>query len=634
MGHAVKRRLPAIALAALALLCYANSIRNGFVWDDKLNIVQNRFLRSWEFAPRFFTTDTAEAYSSDGEPVAVYRPLAMLTFLADFQLWGPNPVGFHLVNVLWHIAGGLLVYALLGALGIRRDLSLLAAAIFIAHPIQTENVNFIAGRNGPMAVAFMLAGLLLFVRSASVWSIIMFALALFSKETAATFPLVILAAAFLLPQPGLRRRSLLVAGAHFLALGGYLLARALVLEETGFTSRFSLPERGALALRSLATAISLVVWPSNLHHERSLPASGWLTAAGAVAIVAIAGIIVYARRRDCRIAFGLAQFLIAFSLTSNLIPLNFTFGERWLNWPLVGLLIAGSAALQRCSCRLVRAAGWAVVAAFVWFTVAQNRVWRDDGTLFETIIARGGDTARARGNLGFHYLDTGRAELARQQFEIALQRRPSDRVALRGLATIAADQQNWAEAESLFRRARTDVGVAFAQEQLGRLPEAEETLREAAARARTSLPVLKLAEFCLRQRRFAEAEQLARTALARDRMDAAAHNALGTALFRQDNLAGAEAEFRLALRYDRWMADAHANLAAVADARGDFIGALGHYNAALGLSPKNADLFYGLAALLERHGQTDDARRCLQRALELQPDFAAARQLLEKLPAR
>src|SRR5438093_11788250 len=107
------RLAPAAVIVALGLLCYANSFPNEFVWDDNFQIVQNRLLRSWSFAPRFFISDCREAYGSPADPVSFYRPLWLLSQLIDYQLWGPRPFGFHLTNFLLQVANALLLFALL-----------------------------------------------------------------------------------------------------------------------------------------------------------------------------------------------------------------------------------------------------------------------------------------------------------------------------------------------------------------------------------------------------------------------------------------------------------------------------------------------------------------------------------------
>src|ERR1700693_2033424 len=68
-----RKFLPYVMLIVLGIVCYANSFRNDFVWDDNFQIVQNRMLRSWAFVPRFFSTDMAEAYEPSATSFPIYR---------------------------------------------------------------------------------------------------------------------------------------------------------------------------------------------------------------------------------------------------------------------------------------------------------------------------------------------------------------------------------------------------------------------------------------------------------------------------------------------------------------------------------------------------------------------------------
>ncbi|HUI06361.1 MAG TPA: tetratricopeptide repeat protein [Verrucomicrobiae bacterium] len=665
MNDRAQKFLPIIVIVLLGFACYGNALRNEFVWDDDFNVVHDRFLRSWTFLPRVFVTDVAEAYSPSGESVPFYRPAYMVSLLVDYQLWGPRPFGFHLTNLLWHVVDGLLVYALLRTLKAHRQWALLGAAVFVCHPVNTETVAYVAGRSAEMCSGFMLASLLLILRLGSLegssrrfrWmflgaALAAYALALLSKEVAVTFPAIVAAAGWLLRSRGARtsRTCWAVAGLSAVLALGYVLVRELVLTQTGFPAQFTVLERCSLALRALATTVALLVAPANLHHTRALPTTGWpatvLTAAGAILVAAGCLIGRWAYRREPRVSFGLLFFAVAFSLTSNLVPLNTTFGERWIGWPMVGLLISGSVGLENWTegkarrAAVLQSLGWIAIAMFSMLTIAQNRVWHDDRTLYETLLERGSDAAEVRENLAFTYLDDGDYENARHQFEAVLERYPRNAPALRGMGILMARQKDYLAAREWLKRAhdadpadaRTSIWLSSIQEHLGDVTQAEQTLRAAAALRHAALPTLQLAKFYYRHQRFNVAESVAREVLAADPMHAAVHNTLGMVLFRKGDLAGAERHFQLALRYDRWMADAHANLAAIADAQEDLAGALREYDAAIQLAPGNADYLYGLANVLARHGQTDRARQTLRHALEIDPGFEAAKKLLDQLP--
>jgi Tfp pilus assembly protein PilF len=312
---------------------------------------------------------------------------------------------------------------------------------------------------------------------------------------------------------------------------------------------------------------------------------------------------------------------------------------------MVGLLVALAAGLEDAAAtkhwlnRAVLIGGGGVICVCCVLTIRQNRVWQDDITLYQTLIARGGGTRRIRENLALDYLDAGDFSQARVQLQQALMRDPQSGVAMRAMGLLLQAEGDGVRAETWFRRGadahlldtRLHVALALQQEQNGETDAAEKTLRETTALRRSFLAPLELAKFYYRHNRFSEAETAIRDVLAADSMHAEAHNTLGMVLFRRGDLPGAERHFRLALRYDRWMADAHANLAAVAAAQEDLTSALREYATAIGLAPRNADLLYGLANILAQHGHPEGAKRSLRRALEIDPEFEAAETMLDQL---
>ena len=150
---------------------YSNALQNSFVYDDKATVVFNNFIRNWGNAPKILTQDY---FSLSGE--ATYRPLVTLSYFFDYSIWHLNPFGYHLTNLLFHIANTILIYCLL-CLGVRpyqssrlnvgsgptfyRTIPLFTALLFTAHPIQTEAVVAISFREDLMAMYFFLLSLLL-----------------------------------------------------------------------------------------------------------------------------------------------------------------------------------------------------------------------------------------------------------------------------------------------------------------------------------------------------------------------------------------------------------------------------------------------------------------------------------------
>ena len=651
--------LSLVVLLGVGLACYANSFRNEFVWDDHLQILNNRMLRNWSFATQFFTADAADAYGVSGQSVRFYRPLWLLSEMVEYQLFGPSPLGFHVVNFLLHLGNCLLVYFVFRTLLVRRPFALLAAALFLCHPAHLETTTFIAGTVGLLGEFFMLIALLEFLRFINVHdplrnhrvalalSAVAYALALLSKEIAVTFPGVVLLLGILLPvrrelSPKRWGVALVVYGLITVA---YLVVRHHALTQTVYPPRFPMPERGILALRALAGYIGLAIAPLSLYPEKALEFSGlrWtlLTISGVMAAAGLITVGAWFWKRDRRVTFGLLWFVAAFSLVSNLVTVKPTFADRWLYWPLPGLLLAAAAAVEfilhrrRSSGDGVLAVGWCVVAVFSVLTILQNRVWHDDVTLFETTIHRGGDTPLIRTALALTYMDEGQFGKAETQLQAALRRNPTEDTALWAMGACLAAEGKYAGATNWYVRAirsnpnemRTVSSLALAQEQMGDMKGAGKTLQEAWSRTGSPFIATKLANCLYRQDRLADAERVLRQTLAGHPDYASAHNSLGTVLFREDRLDTAETEFKQALRLDPWLAFAHANLAAVANKRGDLDLALEHFNKALSLEPQNAGFYRALAIVLSQHGRPNEAAQALARARKLDAEHPLESQL-------
>src|SRR5512135_2503202 len=104
-----KKFLPPVLLVLLVGLVYGNTLLNQFVYDDKVFVVNNQFIKEIGNAARFFTD--ARSFSGDRDFI-IYRPLAALSLSLDHWLWGLNPWGYPLTHIPLHAANVLLVYVL------------------------------------------------------------------------------------------------------------------------------------------------------------------------------------------------------------------------------------------------------------------------------------------------------------------------------------------------------------------------------------------------------------------------------------------------------------------------------------------------------------------------------------------
>ena len=144
------RRTELWLLLALGVLAYANSFAGAFYFDDPAVLLADPRLQSFGA----FAASVSETI----------RPFTKATFLVDRWLYGHRPAGYHALNLVLHLASGLLVYRILThrTFGADRQIAFWTTLLFLLHPIATETVTYISGRpTGLMTCAYLAAFLLM-----------------------------------------------------------------------------------------------------------------------------------------------------------------------------------------------------------------------------------------------------------------------------------------------------------------------------------------------------------------------------------------------------------------------------------------------------------------------------------------
>ena len=126
-----------MVLSFLGLLVYFNAVAHPFVHDDVVFVQMNPNIARWD--------NLGDSFLSPGIPFAsskivtpYYRPLLEIFYRLQYFVFGMNPAGFHLFNVLLHILNAFLVFLLFVRLRLKRDWAFAAALIFLVHPVQSQ----------------------------------------------------------------------------------------------------------------------------------------------------------------------------------------------------------------------------------------------------------------------------------------------------------------------------------------------------------------------------------------------------------------------------------------------------------------------------------------------------------------
>lgn len=452
-----------LLIASLCWLLYANSLGNAFVFDDMYTVVNNELVRNFSLS----------AFLNEW-----YRPLRDLSLAFDHWLWGLNPSGFRLTNIMIHSANSCLVYLLALNLAKQPQAAFLAALVFATHPVQTDAVAYISGRRDVLFAFFYLLSLYAFIRYQqtqrpvmAIGSLVAFAFSLLTKEMAVTLPLIVLLWDFYTRWQGhgamqspffiaLFRQvwDVLKANRRVL-LGGLLIGlvvigrqigqgrglgspRALRLEYWGgspWTNFLTVLTVHAHYLKLLLAPITLI---ASYQDAFPLAHSLWQPRVllAIILLLGALGLMLYGFKRDKLIGFAIAFYFITLLPVSQIIPHHELMAEHYLYLPLFGYaLLLGHLVVKLVMWR--PAWKWAIYAATALLiiglsarTILRNRDWKDSFTLWSVTYQAVPDSTRAVYNLGVEHLKRNQADQAISLLQRAIELNPNHILAYNNLA--------------------------------------------------------------------------------------------------------------------------------------------------------------------------------------------------------
>jgi Flp pilus assembly protein TadD len=582
--------MASVGLAAAAVAAYSNSFRGEFTFDDQSSIVKNTSLgRMWPIWSPLLSPSSGGTRG---------RPFANFTFALNRWAGGLDVAGYHALNLAFHIAAGLVLFGIVrrtlerpilaarfGAVAL--PLAYAVAALWLVHPLLTEDVTYLSQRTEVLMGLCYLSTLYLVIRGALseapgrwyVLAVVTGFLGMASKEIMITAPVVIffydrtfLAGSF---REAWRIRWRLYLG---LASGWILLARLMAgIRERGAGLGLGVgPARYALGeCHAIVRYLRLSLWPHPLVFDYGvdLGPTGMAAVPSVLAIlVLVTGMVVMLRRQPA-VGFAMFWFFAILSPTSSFVPVALQpVGEHRMYLPLAALIaLAVPAAfllIGRWSAFLVAAA--AVGLGFA--TWERNLDYRTSVGIWKDTVAKRPMNARAHCNLGNALLAAGQTDAGMAELSQALLISPDDADTNLDLGVAIGKTGRFADAIPRIQRALgANPGLAEGYFDLGWLYTSTGRIPEA--------------------------------------LDQYTH--------------------AIALRPDYH--DAHCNIADLLLKEGRFGEAIPHYEAALAEGSPDPDLYYNLAYARIKTGSLADAVAAYREALRLKPDFAEARHNLELL---
>jgi protein O-mannosyl-transferase len=631
-------------ILVLAFTLYANTLANGFVYDDHQQVQENPYAQSFRYVGKIFTS-TVWSFQGEEGKTNYYRPLMTLVYLLSNKAFQGLPYGFHLINILLNCIVVGLVFLVSARLLGDQIVALGAATLFALHPIHTEVVAWIAALTELELAAFYLASFVCFVRlkdggptdnkKMRLMAWLFFGLALLSKEQAIT--LIVLVTVYehfyregrdLVP---FRQKFSRYVG--FWVIGAaYLIFRAAVLGGVAPVPKHPDVTWSQAILSACALAgryVTKLFWPRPLlafyvfHKSESFSDTRFLAGAVIMALTVLLFTFLWRRARIYSFALLWIALTLAPVLNARWMATN-VFTERYLYLPSVGfctLVAGGFGWVFRRPQRIVRwALGSAVAVVGVpalLSVVERNRDWKDDLTLYAQTLSIEPHAAIIRTNLGVLEWERQNREEAERQWRLALADEPDSAVALSNLGLAMLEKQRYEEAASDLQEAialrphfaapHVHLGRVYAAE--GNAVDAELQFRRAveiypmSAQARNALGKLYFDQGRMREAK----EQYQASAEAVP--NAEAWNHLGDTYAREAADDKAEQAWRKVLELSPFDVEAHLGLGNLYFANGRNAEAEKEYRAVLLMDPKNPAALAGLAKLSAKAKQVPAALR-------------------------
>jgi protein O-mannosyl-transferase len=606
--HAATER-GAVVLSILVFVLVAwvflPSIRNGFIdLDDPAFISENVNVRHG-----FTWTGIGWAFANSVG--GSWHPLTWLSIMFDCALFGVQPAGHHLTDLLLHAANSALLFLVLRRMTGATWRSVLVALLFGLHPLHVESIAWAAERKDTLSTLFWMLSLLAYVRYAELskvqspkpkalygLTLVLFTFGLMSKPMIVTLPCVLLLLDWWplgrIAECGMRNaesRSTLLPLVRekipFFLLGLIISAITVYTQrecgELSALSDLTISARIVNATLSYGRYLALTFWPVHLAFY-SLPQAFpiWPAVGIGCLLLAISLLALWAARTRPYLAFGWIWYLVTLLPVIGLLQVGHqSHADRYTYVPLIGifaLLVWGVYDLTR-GCRyqpfLLSALALAATLPCVVLTHSQLGYWKDMETLTRHALEVTEHNDAAHNVMGVVLVKKGQIDEAIPQFQTTIRLNPRHAEAQYNLGI------------ALARKGQIDEAIRHYQEAIRLRPE------------------------------YAEA-----------------HNNLGSAFGSKGQMDEAIRQFEEAVRVKADYAEAHNNLGLALNLKGRSDEARTHFLKAVELRPDFAQAQYNAGVALLRAGQIQEAIIHLQQVLAIQPNHASAKSLLTQALSR
>ena len=581
-------------ISLLLLGVYANTLNHQFVWDDLEIIVKNSFLESFANIPTFFlSADKIE------HAVGYYRPLTCVSFAIDRAMWGLNPVGFNVTNLLLHIIVALVFYKVVVALFHRENLAFVATLIFSLHPMAGEVVNFHSGgRNTLLCACFALLSLLFYIKKNTLFSLLCFTLAIFSKEFGLLMPL-----AFLLYDRivASEKRSWRVYFLALIPIACYFILRTIAV------GKGNLFESANLLFGILYTPEAVVTYAKNMMfpwllktiYDKYYDISLLRFVIAVSACLGLAGVAILFRKKK-ELIFSIIWFLLFLLPVTNIVPLGVALtADRYAYFSLFGFSIA----LAYCVCltdKWISVTVMVLISMFyITIDITRNNAWKDEVALFTQMTKDAPERNIGFRNLAGYYFQNKDYDNADKYLTLACGKKD-------------ADGKMLVSSSNMFREMKKYEKALHA---LSMMTELE---------PQNPQPLILMSRIYdeMGDKRTAEGYRQQAVALSPEIFDLLKRSAVsacrdGETLLSKRRLQEAERRFRESLSMEPDFVPALVGMGRIAAERGDSDESLKYLVQAKMLDPVNPAVHYNLSLVYRMQGKTAEAEEEMKKRLKL-----------------
>jgi tetratricopeptide (TPR) repeat protein len=499
-----------LAIVVLTLLVYQPAMQAGFVWDDDRHFVANPYMSGQGGLANIWLKHD------------FYYPLTSTTWWLARRLWGLNPVGYHLLNILLHALNAVLLWRLLRRLAVPG--AWLAGTVFALHPVNVQSVAWATELKNCQSGLFYLLALLAWTRLTEkgarlrawyVAALVAFAAALLSKTSTVTLPFALVFMDLWRRRPLDRRAAArwapffaLAALAALLTLAGH---RPMVRGEEWYLSAL---QRLALSARCVWFYLGKLAWPLDLSFVYPrwridvLSEAAWLPLLGLILLAITLMGLWWRGGRPALLTLG--YFVASLLPVLNFFRMYYAryayAADHWQYLAGMGAIawavgaatwLARRRLSERTRLLAEMIAGVALLSLLGGLTWRQAGIYQDSETLWLDVIAHHPDAAIAYNNLSIHYFDQNNLPMAEATLREGLQRNPGNPELATILAGVLIHQRRWVEARSLLDGALdampgdpeilNNLGLVHAA--LGRIDQAVGEFRRAIERDPRSIEI-------------------------------------------------------------------------------------------------------------------------------------------------